>query len=49
MTAASSTLVDDLRERFEGTPLRIRASLGAWVAGDLLKQGARRLIMATQR
>jgi len=25
------------------------ASLGAWVAGDLLRQGARRLIMATQK
>lgn len=25
------------------------ASLGAWVAGDLLRQGARRLIMATRR
>jgi hydroxymethylbilane synthase len=25
------------------------AGLGAWVAGDLLRQGARRLIMATKR
>jgi hydroxymethylbilane synthase len=25
------------------------ASLGAWVAGDLLRQGARRLIMATRQ
>ncbi|HEV7930850.1 MAG TPA: hydroxymethylbilane synthase, partial [Actinomadura sp.] len=25
------------------------ASLGAWVAGDLLRQGARRLIIATRK